>query len=176
MEEKRESQDKRYYSEMLLRQHPWLKDALEEEEYPIAFSYRKPENLLGLSLIFIGSFAVIDTLVHLTALDSIGVGILIILAGAALLYGGFWAIYFAKRSYVLVTAERVLYQKINLIGRPGKTVSIPRSEIKRARFLKSTVMYLAKRGDGGISILMKNGKTVFISSVVSGENILGALQ
>lgn len=166
----------RYYSEMLLRQHPWLNGKLESGEYPIAFSYIKPANLLGLSLVFIGSFVVIDTLFHLTAFGSVFFSLLAILVGAALGYGGFWAIYFAKRAYVLVSPERVVHQKIDLIGRPGKAVSIPRREISRVRFLKSTVMYRAGRSDGGILIEMKNGKTVLFSRVLDGENIFGALR
>lgn len=171
-----QSSSEHYYSEMLLRQNPWLKDKLEGEEYPIAFSYGKPENPLGLSLIFIGSFVVIDMLLHLPAPGSVWFAIPAIFAGAALIYGGFWTIHFAKRAYILVTSKRVVYQKINLAGRPGRTISIPRSEIKRVRFLKSTVMYRVKRGDGGISISTKNGKTIFISSVLNGENVLGALR
>ena len=66
MIKKRDSQNRpeQYYSEMLLRQYPWLKDKLKNEEYPIAFSHRKPETLLGLSLVFIGLFVVFDTLFH----------------------------------------------------------------------------------------------------------------
>lgn len=96
--------------------------------------------------------------------------------GAALFYGGLWAICFAKRSYILVTSERVLHQKTNWIGQPGKEVSISRNEIRRVRFLKSTVMYRVGRSDGGIALEMKNGRTVFISSVLHGENIFDALR
>ena len=48
MIKKRDSQNRpeQYYSEMLLRQYPWLKDKLKNEEYPIAFSHRKPETEL----------------------------------------------------------------------------------------------------------------------------------
>ena len=165
-----------YYSQMLLRQYPWLREKLRNGEFPLALSYKKPETLLGFSLVFIGSFLVLDTLFHLTAFGGVLPGLVALLTGAALLYGGLWALCFAKRSYLLVTSERVLYQKIDLLGRPGKTVVLPRSEIKRARFLKSTVLYRAGRGDGAISLEMKNGTSVFIASVRQGENILGALR
>ena len=64
----------------------------------------------------------------------------------------------------------------NWIGQPGKEVSISRNEIRRVRFLKSTVMYRVGRSDGGIALEMKNGRTVFISSVLHGENIFDALR
>ena len=76
----------------------------------------------------------------------------------------------------MVTSERVLHQKTNWIGQPGKEVSISRNEIRRVRFLKSTVMYRVGRSDGGIALEMKNGRTVFISSVLHGENIFDALR
>lgn len=171
-----QSRPERYYSEMLLRQYPWLKDKLEGEEYPTAFSFRKPEKLLGVSLIFIGAFVVIDTLLHPAAFGSMLPALFLLLAGGVLLYGGLWAVCFAKRSYVLVTSKRVVYQKIALTGRPGKADAVPRSEIKRVRFLKSTVMYRAGRGDGGISLELKNGATIFISSVLQGEDVFAALR
>ena len=178
MIKKRDSQNRpeQYYSEMLLRQYPWLKDKLKNEEYPIAFSHRKPETLLGLSLVFIGLFVVFDTLFHTASFGNALFVILSVFIGAALFYGGLWAICFAKRSYILVTSERVLHQKTNWIGQPGKEVSISRNEIRRVRFLKSTVMYRVGRSDGGIAIEMKNGRTVFISSVLHGENIFDALR
>ena len=161
---------------MLLRQYPWLKDKLKNEEYPIAFSHRKPETLLGLSLVFIGLFVIVDTLFHTASFGNALLVILSVFIGAALFYGGLWAICFAKRSYILVTSERVLHQKTNWIGRSGKEVSISRNEIRRVRFLKSTVMYRVGRSDGGIALEMKNGRTVFISSVLHGENIFEALR
>ena len=178
MIKKRDSQNRpeQYYSEMLLRQYPWLKDKLKNEEFPITFSHRKPETLLGLSLVFIGLFVVFDTLFHMASFGNALFVILSVFIGAALFYGGLWAICFAKRSYILVTSERVLHQKTNWIGQPGKEVSISRNEIRRVRFLKSTVMYRVGRSDGGIALEMKNGRTVFISSVLHGENIFDALR
>lgn len=165
----------RNYSEMLLRQHPWLKDQLSGAEYPVAISYRKPETLFGAALVFIGCFVVLDTLFHLDAFGGVLQGLLLVLAGTVTIYSGVWALFFVKRSYVLVTSERMVYQKINLLGQPGKAICVPRSQIQRARFLKSTVMYRVKRNDGGISIVLKNGKTILISSVRDAESILGAL-
>ena len=151
MIKKRDSQNRpeQYYSEMLLRQYPWLKDKLKNEEYPITFSHRKPETLLGLSLVFIGLFVVFDTLFHMAS--------------------------FGNALFVILSV-RVLHQKTNWIGQPGKEVSISRNEIRRVRFLKSTVMYRVGRSDGGIALEMKNGRTVFISSVLHGENIFDALR
>lgn len=171
-----QSRPERYYSEMLLRQNPWLKDLLEGEEYPVALSYRKPEKLFGITLLFIGCCVALDTLLHLKAFGGVFPGFLLTLAGAVMIYGGVWTLFLAKRSYILVTSERVVYQKINLLGQPDKVISIPRSEIKRVKFLKSTVMYRITRSDGGISIAMKGGKTIFISSVRDAETILGALR
>ena len=37
-------------------------------------------------------------------------------------------------------------------------------------------MYRVGRSDGGIALEMKNGRTVFISSVLHGENIFDALR
>lgn len=165
-----------FYSDMLLRQNPWMKDKLEEGEYPSFISYRTPEKLLGGSLIFIGTFAAIDTLLHLSAFGNILVGIAVALSGVMLLYGGFWAVYFTRRSYMLVTSKRVIYQKINIFGGSGKEYRILRSDIKRVRFYKSTVMYRVRRGDGGISILMNNGKSIFISSVEKAEIIIESLR
>ena len=161
---------------MLLRQHPWIGGLLREEEYPVAISYRKPENLFGGSLLFVGCFVFLDTLLHLRAFGGIFPALALLLAGIAAAYGGVWAIFFAKRSYVLVTSERLVYQKINLFGQPGRQISLPRSEIQRVRFLKSTVMYRISRSDGGISVATKNGTTLLIPSVRDAETILGALR
>lgn len=166
----------RYYSGMLLRQHPWLKERLQGEEYPVAFSYRKPELAAGISLAFIGGFAILDALFHLPAFGIAWIGLLVMAGGAALLYGGVWALCFAGRAYLLVTSERVVYQKVDLLGRPGRQISIPRGEIRRVRFLKSTVMYRMGRSDGGIAMLLKNGRTVSVSNVRDAENIFGALR
>lgn len=165
-----------YYSQMLLRQHPWLKGQLKGTEYPVAISYRKPENLFGTALVFIGGFTAVDALLHVEAFGGIWPVLALILAGILMVYGGAWVLCFAKRSYVLVTSERIVYQKTDLLGRPGKVISVPRSEIQGARFLKSTVMFRAARNDGGISIAMKDGKTILISSLKEAENILGALR
>lgn len=165
-----------YYSKMLLRQNPWLEELLKEGEAPVAISYRKPENLFGGSLLFIGCFVFLDTLLHLSAFGGAFPALALLLAGIAAAYVGVWAILFAKRSYVLVTSERLVYQKINLLGRPGRQISLPRSEIQRVRFLKSTVMYRINRSDGGISVAAKDGSTLLIPSVRDAETILGALR
>lgn len=164
------------YSKMLLRQNPWLEGVLQEDELPMALSFRTPEWLFGSSLIFIGGFMFLDVLLHPASFGSIPLAFLLGLLGAALAYSGLWAILFAKRSYVLVTSRRIVYQKISFLGKPGKQISIPRSDIQRIRFLKSTVMYRIRRSDGGIAILLKNGKTVLISSLRNAENILGAVR
>ena len=166
----------RYYSEMLLRQMPWLKDILKEEEYPIAFSYRRPERLFAVSLLFIGAFIAADALFHPSAFGTPGIFLLILLIGMLLLYGGFWSMILSRRSYVLVTSGRVIYQKTNLFGRPGKTLVMLRSQIKRARFFKSTVMYWTGRRDGSIAIQLREGQTFVIPSLQNGENILAALR
>lgn len=164
------------YSDMILRQNPWMKDKLEEGEYPCFLSYRTPEKLLGGSLMFIGAFAAINTLLHLSAFGNLLVGIVVALAGVILLYGGFWEIYFARCSYILVTSKRIIYQKINIFGGYGKEYRLLRSDIKRVRFFKSTVMYRVRRDDGGVSILMNNGKSIFISSVEKAESIIESLR
>lgn len=165
-----------FYSEMLLRQHPWLKNQLEEEEYPIAVSYRKPEKLFGFSLLLIGCVIMLDPVFHVNSFGGIFPVLLLVLLGAAIIYIGAWSLFFSKRSYVLVTSERLIWQKINLLGQPGKRISIPRTEIQRARFLKSTVMFRINRSDGDISISTNDGKTIVIPSVLEAENILGALR
>lgn len=164
------------YSKMLLRQNPWLEGVLQEDELPMALSFRTSEWLFGSSFIFIGGFMFLDVLLHPTSFGSIPLALLLGLLGATLAYSGLWAILFAKRSYVLVTSRRIVYQKISFLGKPGKQISIPHSDIQRIRFLKSTVMYRIRRSDGGIAILLKNGKTVLISSLRNAENILGAVR
>lgn len=167
-------QSGRFYAEMLLRQHPWLKEHLTEQELPLAFSYRKPETLTGISLLFIGAVGTVDTLLHFTGLGGILPGVLLLLACAVSGYAGIWFLRFARRSYVLVTSEKVVYRKTDFLGRPGKTVLIPRSRIKRVRLLKSTVMYRGAQGDGVISITMENGKTAALPRLTDGEAVLGA--
>lgn len=178
VEEKDVSQTRpeQIYSEMLLRQHSWLKDKLEEGEHPAAVSYRKPDSLRGLSLGFIGLFLIADTALHVTDYGGIWPGAAILLAGAALLYSGVWFLCFAKKSYILVTSERVLYQPVNWMGKPGKARSIPRGEIRNVRLLKSTVMYRAGRSDGDIFIETRDGGTVIAPNIRDGENILGVLR
>lgn len=164
------------YAAMLLRQYPWLRGRLREAEVPVAISWRKPETLFGISLLFIGAFTAADMLLHLGAFGSVWVGLLLAAAGLALAYGGVWALFFAGRAYVLVTSERVIYQKAGPLGRGGKSVAMARAEIRRARLLKSTVMYRILREDGGIALTTRDGHTLFIPSVRDGEAILDALR
>lgn len=164
----------RSHCEMLLRQYPWLNDRLEGEEIPIALSHRKPERLFGGALLFIGGFALVDTLLHLSAFGVLS-SLMILLVGTAMAYAGIWVLCFASRGYVLVTSRRVVYQKVDLLGRPGKALSISRGEILRARFMKSTVMYRADRSDGGVCLSLKNGKTLVLPSLCDAETILDAL-
>lgn len=143
---------------------------------PLHFRTGSRKHYWGFLLCLSDLFVVFDTLFHTASFGNALFVILSVFIGAALFYGGLWAICFAKRSYILVTSERVLHQKTNWIGQPGKEVSISRNEIRRVRFLKSTVMYRVGRSDGGIALEMKNGRTVFISSVLHGENIFDALR
>ena len=178
VEEKRAPQGaaEHAYAEMLLRQHPWLRDELSEGESPEAFSYRKPESLTGVFLTGIGLFVIADTLLHLSAFGGVLTGALIALAGAAIFYGGIWILRFAGRAWVLVTPERLLYRHIDLFGKPGRTLTIPRAEIRSARFLKSTVMYRITRSDGEILVTRKSGKTVLLPVLRDGEAVLEALR
>lgn len=169
-------QAERYYSDMLLRQYPWLKNQMADAEYPVSLSFRKPELLFGSSALFVGCFILLDTLLHMKAFGGLFPGLLLILIGSAMIYAGVWAIFFVKKGYVFVTSQRIEYQKVDLLGRPGKTLILPRSEIQSARFLKGTVMYFIKRCDGDISITTKSGKTILIPGVRDAENILGALR
>lgn len=161
---------------MLLRQYPWLKNQMADAEYPISLSFRKPELLFGSAVLFVGCFILLDTLLHLKFFGGLFPGLLLILIGSAMIYAGVWALCFVKKGYVFVTSQRIAYQKVDLLGRPGKILTLPRSEIQSARFLKGTVMYFIKRSDGDISITTKSGKTILISGVRDAENILGALR
>lgn len=169
-------QPEHYYSEMLLRQYPWLKKQMGIGEYPISLSFRKPELPFGTAILFIGCFILLDTLLHLKAFGGPFLSLLLILIGVSMIYAGVWALCFVKKAYIFVTKQRIVYQKVNLLGRPGKVLTLPRSEIQGVRFLKSTVMYFIKRSDGDISITTKSGKTILIPGVRDAENILGALR
>ncbi len=167
------------YSRMLLRQHPWLSGLLQEGETLIAFSYREPETLPGISLLFVGVAALGDFALHPEAFGGMLPGAFVILAGALLSAGGVWAVCFAKRSYTLVTSRRILYQKINLLGRPGKTVCIPRGQVRSARYLKSMVMYRGAGSSGSVLLVLQNeqnGGRLLIPGMQDGENIFDALR
>lgn len=165
-----------YHSGMLLRQYPWIKDMLADKDMPIALSFRKPQLLFGVSLIFIGSVLLIDALINLLPFSNTFFYIATGFLGTLALYRGIWELKFSRRSYILVTKDNVIYQKISLTGKIGNTITISRSDIKRAHLLKSTVMYLIRRSDGSICLSLKNGKKVFIDNIKDGETICEAVQ
>ena len=161
---------------MLLRQYPWIKDMLADKDMPIALSFRKPQLLFGVSLIFIGSVLLIDALIHLLPFSNTLFYITTGFIGTLALYRGIWELKFSRRSYILVTKNNVIYQKISLIGKSGNIINISRSDIKRAHLLKSTVMYLIRRSDGSICLSLKDGKKIFIDNIRDGETICEAVQ
>ena len=165
-----------YHSDMLLRQYPWIKDMLADKDMPIALSFRKPQLLFGVSLIFIGSVLLIDALIHLLPFSNTLFYITTGFIGTLALYRGIWELKFSRRSYILVTKNNVIYQKISLIGKSGNIINISRSDIKRAHLLKSTVMYLIRRSDGSICLSLKDGKKIFIDNIRDGETICEAVQ
>ena len=165
-----------YHSSMLLRQYPWIKDILADKDMPIALSFRKPQLLFGVSLIFIGSVLLIDALIHLLPFSNILFYMLTGFLGILAFYRGIWELKFARRSYILVTKNNVIYQMISFTGKIGNTVTISRADIKYAHLLKSTVMYLIRRSDGSICLSLKNGKKVFIDNIGDGESICEAIQ
>ena len=165
-----------YYSQMLLRQHPWLSSILKESELPVALSYRKPEKPLGFALLFIGCFVVLEALLHPVAFGGMFPRLILIFIGAIMIYTAFWALHLVTRSYVLVTTERLIYQKASFLRKPGKMIILPRYDIQQVRFLKGTVMYYAKRSDGDILVITRNRKSILISGVRDAENILESLR
>ena len=164
-----------HFSNMLLRQFPWIRKHLQPGEFPLALSYQKAEILPGVSLLLIGAVVLLDSLLHPAAFGHPLLVVPVVLAGAVLLYSGIWLLLFAKRTYVLVTSHRLIYQKMDLLGKPGRSITILRSDIKRASFLKSTVMYLIRRGDGAVSLTLQSGKTYLLPNLVEGERICSAL-
>ena len=164
------------YADMLMRRNPQMAALLQSGEYPIAFSRRKPDYLFGVCMCFIGIFAAADTLVHPNTFGNVFYVLAVMLAGAVCVWFGIRALYLTKNTYIAVTDRRIIIQNIDLLGRPRKAESIPRSEIKRARLLKSTVMYRIRREDGAVSFTLQSGRTVVVSGVQDGEGILSALR
>ena len=97
---------------MLLRQYPWIKDILADKDMPIALSFRKPQLLFGVSLIFIGSVLLIDALIHLLPFSNILFYMITCFLGILAFYRGIWELKFARRSYVLVTKNNVIYSAV----------------------------------------------------------------
>lgn len=163
------------YAEMLLRQHPWMRALLHAEEKPLGFSYRNAEVMHGGFAALLGAFCVVDAVLQFQGFPA-ALAVLVILIGIALLWAGVWLLCFRKRSYIIVTNERVLWRKINAFGKDGKLVEISRADIQRVRYLKSTVMYRIRRKDGAVALYLKNGKTVVISGVRDGETIFTSIR
>lgn len=174
MEPQNESHN--YYAQMLMRQNPWMKDDLQPGEIPLALSHRKPEYLSGVSMGFIGLFVIADILLHARAIGNIPYLLALLPVGAVLIYCSIRTLFFVSRSSVLVTDRRIILKEPDLLGRTSKEKIIPRSEIRRARLLKSTVMYFVRREDGAIALDLKNGKTVVIPDVQNGEAVLSVLR
>lgn len=165
----------KYSEDLIIRQHAWLKEKLRDSESVREFSYRKSALLAGISFIFIGVVTLLDMC---TNFFSRSIFILLASLGASLilLYIGFWLVQCTKKEYVFVTTQRLVYQKVNILGRYGREISIPLSDISKARLYKSTVMFRAKSISGDIVLTLKNGKKQLISNLNAGEHILEAIK
>ena len=163
------------YSDMLVRQHPFIRELLRADERPIAFSYRNAEVFHGVFILLLGVFCALDPVIQFAGFPAWAAAAAALI-GAALIWLGVWLIWFRKRSYVLVTTRRVLCRGVNPFGKPGRLREIDRADIQRVRWLKSTVMYRIGRKDGAIALTLKNGGSVVLSGVREAETVFTSIR
>ena len=153
--------------EHLEKMYPHVKRQLTDGEKLLAYSWRKPLYASGGFCIAVGVYIIIHVVLALQLLVTQWV-ILVILLSGIMVYIGIWAIFLLGREYVFITGDRIVHQKVSLLGRLRETpFSILISDISGVRHYKKLVMLSAftKTQSGDIIIKTKKGTTCVIPTL-----------
>ena len=154
-------------AEHLESMYPYVKSQLTDGEKLLAYSGRKPLYASGGFCIAVGVYIIIHIVLALQLLVTQW-AILAILLSGVMVYIGIWAILFLGREYVFITGDRIVHQKVNLLGRlKDLPCSIQISDISGVRHYKKLVMFSAytKTKSGDIIIKTNNGITYVIPTL-----------
>lgn len=149
-----------------------LEHLLHPQEEVIELSERRPRLPTGIACMVVGIPLLIDPLHQMFATPAFVAEFLL---GLLLLYLGVRLTILSRRAYLAVTNERVLYRAIDLLGRRGRTLSIPLEEITGARLCKTATMY-RQRYAGEILLTLRNHKRRLLPSLQNGQFILDAIR
>ena len=146
---------------------------LRETECFVEHSGRKPRTVIGVIFCGIGLWAVFEPVLLLFRYSELVVSFII---GLILLYAAMWILLISRREYVCVTNERLIYQKVNLIGKSGKTLSFQLQDISKARLGRSMTSYRQKEQSGHVVLIMTSGKVRVLPCLKNGMFIVEAIR
>ena len=146
-------------------------EQLNETECIVEYSERKPRLVTGISLFVVGAPAVWEPVVRGFFSAAL---VAEFLFGLLLVYLSVWTLILCGREYVCVTNQRVLYRKVNALGKRGKVLRFPLDNITEARLCKISVMY-RKRHSGEILLTFGNRKQCNLPFLQNGQYVLDAI-
>ena len=146
---------------------------LRETERFVEHSGRKPRIVIGVICCGIGLWAVLEPVLFLFRYSELVVSFII---GLMLLYAAMWILLISRREYVCVTNERLIYQKVNLVGKSGRTLSFRLQDIGKARLGRSMLSYRQTEQSGHVVLIMRSGKVRVLPCLINGMFIVEALR
>lgn len=162
-------------SAFLIQQHPEIKGQLGTLEMVREFSYRKPAIWTGLFLVFAGVVVLVDIITHFLFRGLVW-SIPFLILCLIQIYLGIRLAILVRREYVFVTSRRVVYQKMNLWGKPAANArSVLISDIACAHLFKRAVMFQAQSGGGDLLLKLKSNKKWLLPALYHGEYVTEAI-
>ena len=147
------------------------KQLIEESETLLEYSHGRPRVLLGGGSLAMGCIIGADAVRYLLVSRW---GVPVLLGALALAYLGVRCLFFQAREFVCVTDKRVLYQKTDWCGRPGRLSVFLMGEIAGVRLCRSSVMF-GKGQSGEIILELRGGKSCMLPFLQNGEHIMEAI-
>jgi len=135
-------------------------------------SFCQPRTMYGTILAASGVAMAVDTAPY--ALKNPGLTAYVVL-GAALAWAGVWLLNLCRNSWVAVTSQRVLVQRVNALGRPGRRQEYPLQEVEGSRLCKPTVSFKSKSNSGTVLIALKSGQSRQLPYLENGQFIHEAI-
>ena len=151
---------------------PEVTELLLPGEGMIEFSARKYRKMYGTALGLLGVTLTVDPIVRFFASFAFGVEFLL---GLLLLYAAAREFFLSRREFVCVTDQRLLYRKVDWLGRPGKCKEIAISTITSAKLCQRAMAWRDTFA-GEVLMHLENGGQYVTVHLENGQYILDAIR
>ena len=171
-----EAQSRDLQRSRLEKDFPAAKEHLDHGEILLAVSKRLPQYVTGIFCVLVGVFFIGQITAHfllkypLPAVPALLISILLV-------WLGLWFVFLAKCEYVFVTDQRIVHQKINMLGKARRRpFAVSLSDIQSAHLYRNRIMLFADNGTGGdILLRKKSGGTYLVPTLSDGVTVAEAL-